>query len=267
MRPRRSSPSPLIGIALLALTGACRADSAPPEQPVASGEAQTARPPLGLMGTIPLYWGEAGDFGEVLGGASEAHWARAQLEREFDLRPLDTLDAESLAGIDYLLLAQPRALSAAENVALDAWVRGGGRLLLFADPLLTGESRFAIGDRRRPQDVVLLSPILDHWGLKLRFDEDAQAGPRVIADGAAAIPVDLPGSFAVEAGAAECRLVAEDVLAVCNLGAGRAVVLADAAVLDLHEPAPAAPTALAGLVERSFGDSRENAGERPRGDS
>ena len=50
-------------------------------------------------------------------------------------------------------------------------MRGGGRVLLFADPMLTRHSAFALGDRRRPQDVVLLSPILARWRLELQFDE------------------------------------------------------------------------------------------------
>src|SRR5688500_18207995 len=170
MRPLRSSLSAILAGGLMSLASACQADEA-----VSSGQANV--PELGLMGTIPIYWGEAGDFGEVLAGSGNAHWARARLETDYQLSPLDTLDEDSLAGIDLLLLAQPRALSPAENVALDAWVRGGGRLLLFADPMLTGESRFAIGDRRRPQDVILLSPILDHWGLAVAFDDDRPAGP------------------------------------------------------------------------------------------
>ena len=73
------------------------------------------------------------------------------------------------------MMIQPRPLSPQENVALDNWVAAGGRLLLFADPALTEDSAFAIGDRRRPQDVVLLSPILARWGLELELTRTSRS--------------------------------------------------------------------------------------------
>ncbi len=183
-----------LSVALAALL--CCAAPAP-----AQDDAPAApQPALGLMGTIPIYWGEAADVAELVGGQASMHWARPRLETRFALRPLDTLDDAGLADLDFLLLAQPRALSPAENVALDAWVRAGGHLLLFADPMLTGETRFAIGDRRRPQDVILLSPILGHWGLRLEFDVEHPEGAETVTAGDAAIPVNRPGRFAALAG-------------------------------------------------------------------
>lgn len=238
---------------LLILAGACGTESTPP----AAGS--PTEPVLGLIGTIPIYWGEEAAFGDALVGKASPHWARDQLEARFALRPLDTLTAETLRDLDFLLLAQPRALAPAENVALDAWVRDGGRVLLFADPLLTGESRFAIGDRRRPQDVILLSPILARWGLRLEFDDAQPAGPSV-RDAAVSIPFNLPGRFATVDGEGNCVLDAGDLLARCRVGEGSVVALADAAVLDLYHPDPAAPEALAWLVEQGFGELREIAG-------
>jgi hypothetical protein len=258
MRPPRSSHKACfaaLAASLPCLATACHAD----EAVVADGGSD--RPELGLMGTIPIYWGEAGDFGELVAGGQDAHWARTRLEADYRLSPLDTLDEASLAGIDFLMLAQPRALSPAENVALDAWVRGGGKLLLFADPMLTGESRFAIGDRRRPQDVILLSPILDHWGLALAFDEDRPAGPVLIPAVGTPIPVNLPGSLEVGDGEAACALLAANVLAECRIDRGSALVLADAALLDLHGPPPGAGEALDWLTGRAFAMKGETTGQ------
>jgi hypothetical protein len=251
MRRRPNPKAALLGLAA-ALLGVGQARAAE----------TAARPELGLMGTIPIYWGESGNVSELLGGGA-SHWARARLEADFELRPLDTLSAESLAGLEFLLLAQPRALSPAENVALDAWVRAGGRLLLFADPMLTGESRFGLGDRRRPQDVILLSPILNHWGLPLEFDVDQPEGYAQVGDGDAAIPVNRPGSFTAPAQDSGCVLVADSVLARCAVGRGTATVLADAALLDLYDPHPAAAPALGWLVEQAF--DRGIARETPAG--
>lgn len=253
MRLRRSI-EPALAAALLILAAGCR-DAAPAAIP-------EHRPDLGLMGTIPVYWGEEGAFGDALSGKATPHWARAQLEASYTLHPLDTLTEQSLGGLDFLLLAQPRALSGSENVALDTWVRNGGRLLLFADPLLTGESRFAIGDRRRPQDVILLSPILGHWGLQLQFDESRPHGVTLV-DGR--IPVNLPGTFVGEAGGeGACTVEANGVLARCTVGKGRVVALADAAVLDLYDPDPAAASALDWLLGEGFGygTARESAAGR-----
>jgi hypothetical protein len=237
----------------MCLATACHADQAPAHE---AGDL----PELGLMGTIPIYWGEAGDVSEVLSGGSQAHWARPQLERQFELRPLDSLDEVNLVGLDFVMLAQPRALSPAENVALDNWVRKGGRVLLFADPLLTGESRFAIGDRRRPQDVILISPILNHWGLELAFDDSVALGDTLVRAPSVAIPVNLPGSLAVTDTDSDCALLAGDVVAQCSVGEGRVVVLADAALLDIHDTHPEAVAALTWLTKQAFGRSGENAG-------
>lgn len=236
-----------LACALLPLASSCRAENTEPAE----------RPALGLMGTIPIYWGEGGRFGDVLDGQGAGHWARAQLERRYALEPLDVLTPVALAGVDYLLLAQPRVLSAAENVALDDWVRQGGQLLLFADPMLTGHTRFAIGDRRRPQDVALLSPILAHWGLTMAFDAEEAEGFVLVEE---AIPVNRAGHFALADGDASCALAMQGVLARCRIGRGRATILADAALLDLYEPHPSAAAALDSLLAESFARAGEIAG-------
>ena len=225
----------------------------------ACAEEVPAREPLGLMGTIPIYWGESDGPGDILGGKGEAHWARTELEKDWDLRPVSYLSAEALAPLESLLLAQPRALSGEENVALDAWVRAGGHLLLFVDPLMTGHSRFAIGDRRRPQDVAMLSPILGHWGLRLELDEGVESGRSLTDASGIALPVDIPGRFALVEGEGSCALSTTAVLAHCRIGRGRATILADAAVLDM-DPQDESSEALQALVSRAFGESGEIAG-------
>ena len=216
-------------------------------------------PDLALMGTIPIYWGEAADLQDLISGTHRIHWARAQLERSYRLFPLDYLTAATLAPHTHLLLAQPRGFSAEENVALDQWVRGGGRLLLFADPMMTGETRFGLGDRRRPQDVALLSPILAHWGLRLEYAE-GQAGLIMHDIGGSRIPVNLAGRFSLTGEGGDCALEGQAILAVCTIGRGRITVLADAALLDLDGPHIAADTALNALAARAFSENGDIAG-------
>jgi len=207
-------------------------------QPARGPEELARRGPLALFTSLPIYWGEAAGMADLLDPDAPRHWVRDVVERSRALQPVDTLEPAVLAPFRDLLLAQPRALSPAENVALDDWVRGGGRLLLFADPLLTEESHFPLGDSRRPQDVVLLSPILARWGLELSFDDAQQGGERMVRILGQDVPVALPGKFALRPTApdapAHCSLLADGAGAECRIGGGLALILADAAVLDAH---------------------------------
>lgn len=208
---------------LLAIVG-CRSASAGPE----------TRPALGLMTTLPLLWGEHESFGAMLASDAPPGWVRAALEQRFAIAPIDSLDEVALGRLRLLLLAQPRVLSPRENVALDAWVRAGGRVLILADPLLTAHSRFPLGDRRRPQDVALLSPLLAHWGLVLTFDDGQPEGERAVTVAGGRIPVEQAGALAMTA-AGQCTLSGRGLLARCRIGKGIATIFADAAVLDEDE--------------------------------
>ncbi|HSG34712.1 MAG TPA: ABC transporter [Sphingomonadaceae bacterium] len=211
------------------------ADRAAKREPAPGNDA-----PLALFTSLPLYWTESEDIGELLDDSSQLHWARRALERQEVLHPLDYLATGNLEQYGALLVAQPRALSPEENVALDNWVRSGGRLLLFTDPLLTAESRFGLGDPRRPADVGLLSPILARWGLELTFDPDQPEGVRTAEVLGEQMPVEMAGKlvdFPVPPGAtSECRLLADGLAADCTIGAGGALVIADAALLDRDAP-------------------------------
>lgn len=231
---RRSSAALLIvvALALLAGVGVAVRGSGPDHR-------------LGLFTTLPILWNEAPDVASMLKSSEAPHWARAVLGRHGTIEPLDTLTG--LGRIDRLVMAQPRPLSGDENVALDNWVRGGGHLLLFADPLLTEDSAYALGDRRRPQDVVMLSPILQRWGLVLSFDEDQAAGERVVGD----IPLNLAGRFE-PVQPADCQSIAEGAGVSCTIGRGHLVALADAALLERDTANGSRQRALQMLLEKAF---------------
>ena len=210
-----------------------------------------ARPLLGVFTTLPIVWNEASSPAEMLDAHQPKPWPRTALEAEFRLLPLNTL--LKLDHLQDLLIAQPRPFAPQENVALDAWVRGGGHLLLFADPMLTAHSRFALGDPRRPQDIALLSPILAHWGLELRYDEAQPLGVREIAESRLPpnsplnLPVNLSGHWATHPGAtARCQIEQAGLVASCKIGSGHVLLVADAA---LFEPDPETDVAVAGHAE------------------
>jgi hypothetical protein len=202
------------------------------------------RGPIGLFTTLPLFWGESERVGDLQAGAAP-HWALTTLRETGEVLPLDSLTPEpgqyAIRDLPGLVMAQPRALSPQENVALDAWVRGGGRLLLFADPLLTAESRYAPGDRRRPQDVALLSPILAHWGLRLEFDPDQPAGEQWSSLLGTRVPVNLAGRLVTTGKDRDCTVPGEGLAARCRLGSGVALIVADAALFETPESEPVQP--------------------------
>jgi len=218
-----------------------------PEPQVAPGRV------IGLSTSLPLVWLESGDIRGQLADKTSPHWAMGVLSAQGRVVPLDTL-ADSRGRLPLprnalLVLAQPMPISPQENVALDAWVRAGGRLLLFADPMLTASSEYALGDPRGPQRVAMLSPILAHWGLELQFDPAQPAGEHSVPLGDIALPVNLAGRFAIHHPGG-CRLEAQAIVARCHIGSGQLLAIGDAAVLDGDETGRAATlTALLELLE------------------
>ncbi|WP_156500465.1 Gldg family protein [Croceicoccus bisphenolivorans] len=219
---------------MLAACSASPTDPAPVATETAladSGE----KPDLLLFTSLPIYWSEGG-LGDMLSADAPVHWARTALEARYDLVPVDTLT--SLPANGTLLMAQPRALSAEENVALDDHVRGGGRVVLIVDPMLDAHSAYGLGDRRRPEAISMLSPILARWGLRLvpdgREAYEAQWGSRTFA-------VEEGGRFELASGGHDsvCHLVDDALIARCNVGNGKVMLLGDATFLAHGENAGA----------------------------
>ena len=185
----------------------------------------------------------------MLATQGKPHWAANVLTERGPVLALDRLASTdpSLARIRLLVMAQPRPLAPAESVALDRWLRKGGRLLLFADPLHTGESRFAFGDKRRPQDIAMLAPLLAHWGLTLDFAADQPPGERqaqvLAVPLPVPLPVNMPGVLVAARGRGKCRPDDAGLSALCRIGKGRAIIIADAAVFDHSDGESAAQMA------------------------
>ncbi|MCK9541713.1 MAG: GldG family protein [Novosphingobium sp.] len=210
---------------------------------------------IGLFTSLPLFWNESASIGDLLRQDAPPHWALAVLRRHGPVVPLDILATgpdDRLSGVDLLILAQPRPLSPQENVVLDDWVRAGGRALLFVDPMLTEESLHAPGDRRRPQDIAMLSPILARWGLVLRFDEDQAPGERTTFLFGHPFPVNLAGQWSLMPDAGRCNVLDGGIAVDCRIGEGRILALTDAALLERERGVQAdGPAAmLDALVER-----------------
>lgn len=191
---------------------------------------------IGLFSSLPILWPESPDLAGLLDADTPPHWALAALRERGRVVALDALSddaaGQGLPGLHLLVMAQPRPLSPQENVALDQWVRRGGRVLLFADPMLTHDSAFVIGDRRRPQDIAMISPLLAHWGLSLEFDDMQSSTPRLAEVFGTDLPVALPGRFVASGKSGDCVPRDQGLAALCRIGAGRVIAIADAAVFE-----------------------------------
>lgn len=194
------------------------------------------RPPLTLLTGLPLIWGEDGiehALGE--GGASATYRV---LSAHFRVRPIDAATLQELARVRLLLIAQPRPPGPAGLVAIDRWVRDGGRALILTDPAPRWPSGFGPGDPRRPPLYDGLGPLLSRWGLTLESPLSGNAlvtreisGRRIL--------MAAPGRFSTSNGA--CMTRQAGLLADCRIGRGRALLLADADLLhDLLWAGPGA---------------------------
>lgn len=220
--------------------------------------------PLGLMSSLPLYWPADVALADIAAGTAVMPWQRRAIETRYRLVPLDTLspvlalspdapETDPLAGLQRLAVIQPRGLSPADNVALDDWVRRGGRLLLVLDPALTGDYAPPLGDPRRPVDSALIPPVVARWGLAISFDETQSLQPVTAPFAEGSLPLVLPGHIAM-AGAAgsACTLAADAALATCRVGKGQVTLIADAALFEHPELAGEGGAALAALLVAAF---------------
>jgi hypothetical protein len=180
---------------------------------VSPPRAASERPPLLLLTSLPVMFGE--HFGLDSGGSP----ALTRLQQRYQVRPIGVADAPSLGQGGLLLMAQPRAQPAEALVELDQWVRGGGHVLLLADPRLDWPSERPLGDLLRPPPMFADTGLLGHWGLTLAGPDSGQPG--------------APGMLRSRGG---CEVEDQGQVAHCRLGRGRATIIADADFINAEEP-------------------------------
>jgi hypothetical protein len=184
---------------------------------------QAERPALALLTSLPLMFGESFDLDS--GGSP----ALSRLEQRYNVQPIGVADAASLSGRKLLLMAHPRAQPAEVLVELDRWVRGGGRVLLLADPKLDWPSERPLGDILRPPPAFADTGLLNHWGLNL--SGAVSDGPVRAGNGKLVIMTSAPGRLASR----RCELAGEGFVARCRIGRGQATVIADADFLNVDD--------------------------------
>jgi len=198
--------------ALLAIELLSPAPASLPARPVAK------RPPLLLLTSLPLLFSE--QF-SLAGGSP----AVKRLDERYKLVPISVTDPKELAQGRLILMAHPLAQPPEDLVALDEWLRRGGRVLLLADPMLEWPSKRPLGDPLRPPPMFMDTGLLAHWGLTLN-GPDARGPAKRKLGGFDVITVS-PGSLA-----GACSITSDALVARCSIGRGKATIVADADFLN-----------------------------------
>jgi len=198
-------------------------------------------PAATMLTGLPLRWQGGESLTSMIAEGSNDDPALARLKRLGPVLLVDSLTDHVPPPGGTLLIAHPRALAPRELVAIDAFVRGGGRAVILADALSGWPPRHPLGDPRNPPVTSLLTPLLDHWGIALA------AAP---AEDEAAIAVDvghrrLRLSSAGRFGGlpSPCRAFVDNRVAHCPIGRGEAWLVGDADLLFAPLWRPLAPGA------------------------
>ena len=224
-----------VGLALLlgtALLG-CR--------PVPEKSASKTPASLTVITGLPLF------FTEGFTLDSPRHPVLARLDRHFSVVPTD--GPEGLAPGGLLLAAQPRAMTAARLVALDRWIRDGGRMLLLADPQLDWPSTLPLGDKMRPPRAFADTGLLTHWGLSL--DPPGKTGPTEGRLGGQLVVLSSPSNL-LAIPASPCTVDDTGLIAHCRIGRGRVTIVADSDWIAAEPSGPIDP--LVGELKRLAAD-------------
>jgi hypothetical protein len=172
-----------------------------------------------LLTSLPIVFGEGFSLDDAGSPLLEA------LQRQYDVRPIATSSAAELEAGRLLLMAHPLAQPAEDLVALDEWVRGGGRVLLLADPMLEWPDSRPLGDSTRPPPMFMDTGLLMHWGLQLSVPSGRSERDRTLAG--QPIVAQSPGELS-----GNCPVDRRRLTATCAIGLGKVIVVADADFID-----------------------------------
>lgn len=202
---------------------------------ISARHASGSKPKLLLLTSLPIV------FGEDFSLEQPPSPVMTELNAHYRVIPISVTDPPELAKGGLLLMAYPLAQTPENLVALDGWVRRGGRLLLLADPMLEWPSRRPLGDPLRPPAMFMDTGLLGHWGLRL--DAPDKRGPRASALGGEQVMTVSPGQLF-----GSCEVSRDRLVARCRVGKGEATVVADADLLDVDDLGSAGRRNLKGLL-------------------
>jgi len=132
---------------------------------------QPEKPVIGLITSLPI----GGGFDPTTQKMSEPWAVVQQLDDLFEVRPLG-LEVKTIdPAVKVLMVVHPKALADDTLYAIDQFVLGGGRLLLFVDPSSSSDSSGE--DPQNPQAAMFadkssdLQKLLVAWGIDYKADQ------------------------------------------------------------------------------------------------
>jgi ABC-type uncharacterized transport system involved in gliding motility auxiliary subunit len=134
------------------------------------GLANPERPVVGLLSKLPLDGGAANPF-----LPETPEWfILTQIKRSFDVQDLGDAPVSIPENVDVLMVVHPKQLEEKTLFAIDQYVLGGGRVLVFLDPYAEGDQ--AVDTPMEEADPLAgvtsqrasdLGPLLAAWGVEL----------------------------------------------------------------------------------------------------
>lgn len=203
--------------------------------------ASAGAPAAVMLTGLPLRWSGSADFAAMISAGTADDPALARLEAAGPMLLVDSLVDPMPPPGAALLIAHPRALAPRELVAIDGFVRGGGRAVVLADALSGWPSRHPLGDPRNPPVTSLLTPLLDHWGVTLAAAPTGQQEAQPVDIDGARLNLFSAGHF--ERLPPTCRAFAGRRVAHCRIDKGDVWLVGDADLIFAplwQPPIPAA---------------------------
>ncbi|WP_416194990.1 hypothetical protein [Sphingopyxis sp.] len=188
--------------------------------------AAVGAPPVTMLTGLPLRWAGGGDLSAMVRAGAEEDPALLRLQAAGPVRLVDSLVEQVPPPGGALLIAHPRALAPVELVAIDSFVRGGGRAVILADALSGWPTIYPLGDPRNPPVTSLLTPLLDHWGVTLGAAPPGDEAPVSVDVDGARLRLFSAGAF--EALPDGCRRFGARRVAFCRIGQGQVWLVGDA---------------------------------------
>lgn len=151
---------------------------------------------IGLMSTLPV----DGGFNPQTRAPGQPWMVVAQLEEFFQVDKLDTDVSVIPDDMDLVILVHPVQLPETTLYALDQFVLGGGRLLLFVDPMSQVAGPMTMDpSQESPGPNSNLEPLLSAWGVTLSADILGDAGAALQVQGAQGRPTYHLGMLGYQA--------------------------------------------------------------------
>lgn len=191
--------------------------------------AAAGAPAVTMLTGLPLRWTAGGDISAMIAEGAADDPALARLEEAGPVALVDSIVDHAPPRDGALLLAHPRALAPQELVAIDAFVRGGGRAVVLADALSGWPARHPLGDPRNAPVTSLLTPLLDHWGMTLGAAPAGETGARTADVDGMRLRLFSAGRF--DRLPPSCRSYADRRVAACSIGKGEVWIVGDADLL------------------------------------